>query len=345
MSRLAALLLALLLAAIASPAAAGSYAITADRDSWITELTTTQNNGSATALRATTGATGGARTRALIGFDLSSIPADETITSAALTLYVTTGGNTAYVHRVTDIWAENTVTWANTATDYNGSPEATFTPTTTSVTLSINVTSLVQGWRNGSFANNGLIVLGATKSSAQFASREVATPAQRPQLVVTTVRTAPSLLVLKSSSIVSDPYNGTNNPKLIPGATVRHTITASNSSSGTADSGSTAFTMAVPAGMQLYVADAGAAGSGPIVFANGTTSSGLSYTFTSLASTTDSVAFSNNNGSTFTYTPTANAAGADSNVTHVRITLTGAFAGKTGATDPTMTLQILMQPK
>lgn len=43
-----------------------------------------------------------------------------------------------------------------------------------------------------------------------------------------------NISIAKSSSIVSDPTNGTTNPKFIPGAIVRYCIIASNSGSGTA---------------------------------------------------------------------------------------------------------------
>jgi hypothetical protein len=93
------------------------------------------------------------------------------------------------------------------------------------------------------------------------------------------------------------------------------------------------------------VSDINGAGSGPVTFTNGPTSSGLTYTYSGLASATDSLAFSNNNAATFAYTPVADASGCDPNVTHVRIAPSGAFAGKTGATSPTVTLQMLMQVK
>ena len=40
----------------------------------------------------------------------------------------------------------------------------------------------------------------------------------------------------------------------------------------------------------------------------------------------DDLAFSNNNGASFTYTPVANADGVDPNVTHIRINPKGSMA-------------------
>ena len=65
--------------------------------------------------------------------------------------------------------------------------------------------------------------------------------------------------------------------------------------------------------------------SGPLAFTNGTTSSGLTYTFSALgtqplrlADPADDVAFSNDGGATWTYGPTAGADGCDPLVTNVR---------------------------
>ena len=41
------------------------------------------------------------------------------------------------------------------------------------------------------------------------------------------------LTATKSSCVVSDPYNGTTNPKRIPGATIRYTIEVENTSDST----------------------------------------------------------------------------------------------------------------
>lgn len=95
--------------------------------------------------------------------------------------------------------------------------------------------------------------------------------------------------------------------------------------------------------MRLYVGDVGGVGSGPVAFANGTPSSGLSYTFTSLSSTRDGVAFSNNGGATYTYTPWPDANGSDSSVTHIRVTPTGTFAGASSGSNPNFQLQMRMQ--
>jgi trimeric autotransporter adhesin len=336
-------LLLAMLAMTATAATAGVYTVNSTGDTWINEASTAQNNRTTTTLRATASSTGTSRTRALLAFTLPTIPANETITSAVLRLRVTTTSTRLVtVHRATLAWTESTATWANMNAFFDASSEASFTPST-AATISIDISALVQNWRAGTHANNGVMLLGANSSTVQFASEENGTVANRPQLVITTAVVAPSLTVVKSHSLISDPANGAVNPKFIPGATVRYTVTASNSAAGAADSNSTVFTDTVPPGMQMFVGDVGPTGSGPISFANGATSSGLTYSFVSLGSTTDSLSFSNNGGASFTYTPVADALGYDGNVTHVRITLTGAFAGKTGAADPSLSMQMLMK--
>lgn len=338
------LLLGALILLAGGAARAGSYSTTATVDSWINEASTNQNNGTVTTLRATASSTNTSRTRSLIIFTLPTIPSNEQIVSATLKLNTTTTStHSVTVNRLLATWSETTVTWGNYGTaNFNGPAEATFTPSAAGST-SVDITSLVQGWYAGTYTNFGLGLIGSASSTAIFSSAEATTTTNRPQLVITTALISPSLTMVKSSSVVSDPRNGGVNPKAIPGATIRYTVSVSNSTAGTADSN--VFTDAVPTGMKLFVGDAGGAGSGPVIFTNGVTSSGLTYTYTSLASTTDSLSFSNNGGATYTYTPVPDASGYDSAVTHVRVSPSGSFAGKTGASSPSLTFQMLMQVK
>jgi uncharacterized repeat protein (TIGR01451 family) len=149
----------------------------------------------------------------------------------------------------------------------------------------------------------------------------------------------PSLVTVKSSSVVSDPYNGTTRPKRIPGSAIRYDVSVTNTGQGTVANNTLFIYDQIPANTELFVTDIGAAGSGPVAFSDGSLSSTLTYTFTSLASTTDDVAFSNNGGSTWTYTPVANANGVDPNVTNLRINPKGTFAGDPtpGAPSPSCT--------
>jgi trimeric autotransporter adhesin len=78
----------------------------------------------------------------------------------------------------------------------------------------------------------------------------------------------------------------------------------------------------------------GAAGSGPIAFANGTPSSALTYSFVGLGNGGDDVELSNNGGTSWTYTPVANASGCDPAVTHIKSEAEGTMAAASGAGNP-----------
>ncbi|MDH5501376.1 MAG: hypothetical protein OEY72_09795, partial [Gammaproteobacteria bacterium] len=102
----------------------------------------------------------------------------------------------------------------------------------------------------------------------------------------------------------------------------------------TADSGSLVITEAIPPNMALRVVDFNGATAGPVQFTNGSPPSGLSYTFVTLGNTSDDLAFSNNNGATYSYTPVADTNGTDLAVTNIRINPKNVFLGSAGAGDP-----------
>ncbi|MFK7887836.1 MAG: hypothetical protein AB8G16_13330 [Gammaproteobacteria bacterium] len=144
----------------------------------------------------------------------------------------------------------------------------------------------------------------------------------------TVLNLEPTLVVLKTSATVTDPINGTVNPKAIPGAQVRYTITVSNTGSGPVDDGSLVITDALPTNTALFV-DTG--GGPPITFTDGTPSSTLNFDFA-----TD-VAFTNapGGGGPFNYTPVPDADGYDPNVTGIEVRPQGTFLGTNDAANPT----------
>jgi hypothetical protein len=130
--------------------------------------------------------------------------------------------------------------------------------------------------------------------------------------------------VSQAVATVSDPVLGATNAKSIPGARKRWTVRVADAGNARAvDSNSVQLVVPVPAGTRLFVGDLGATGSGPVRFVDGSPSSGLTYAYASLASTTDDLAFSNDGGATWTYVPVPNASGIDANVTHVRVSPRG----------------------
>lgn len=144
----------------------------------------------------------------------------------------------------------------------------------------------------------------------------------------------PDLSVTKTLSVVRDPINITTNPKAIPGSEVRYSILVNNQGAGTVDDDTIVVSDTLPANTCAVVLDAAGPGSGPVEFVDGTPSSDLSYSFISLASTTDDLAFSNDGGFTFDYVPVANAVGCDPTITNIQITPKGAFAADTGTGSP-----------
>ena len=150
----------------------------------------------------------------------------------------------------------------------------------------------------------------------------------------TTVNSAPSITLQKTSLTLSDPVNGASNPKAIPGALAEYSIKATNSGLSATDNNSIFISDAIPANTALYVNDISGIGSGPVRFVDGTPPSGLSYIFLGLGNTTDGLSFSNDGGATYVYVPSPDANGVDTNVTNIRISTLGQFLASGGAGDP-----------
>jgi hypothetical protein len=142
----------------------------------------------------------------------------------------------------------------------------------------------------------------------------------------------PDILVLKSVQVYSDPVNLQDNPKAIPGSVMVYTVMLTNRG-GATDTDTILITDPMPANTEVFVNDINGAGSGPLLFTDGTPVSGLSYSMNNLASTTDNISFSNDNGASFVYTPIPNNDGYDIAVTDIKVSLSGPFNASSGA-DP-----------
>lgn len=133
--------------------------------------------------------------RGLIKFDLSSLPALATITSARLNLHAYTTGptgghigsaNACYLQRVTSNWAENTVTWNNQPSAV--SANQVLLPASDSATqdyLNIDVLSLVNDVR--ALGNNGFMLTMANETASHgllFCSSDNADSSKRPTLEI-----------------------------------------------------------------------------------------------------------------------------------------------------------------
>ncbi|HET7359593.1 MAG TPA: hypothetical protein VFJ04_05550, partial [Rhodanobacteraceae bacterium] len=134
---------------------------------------------------------------------------------------------------------------------------------------------------------------------------------------------APDLLVMKAVTAVSDPVEGTTRPKALPGASMQYLVSVTNTGKAPADSNSLVVTDPIPQNTKFVV--------GSIVFADGTPSSGLTVGAADIA-------YSNDGGASWTYTPVADGSGADAAVTTLRISPQGIMAGKSGASGPNFSL-------
>jgi uncharacterized repeat protein (TIGR01451 family) len=172
----------------------------------------------------------------LMQFDLSTVPVGATIDSASLRLnkigqYGTMGSVSA--HRITAPWLESQATWNNRLTgtpwstsggSYNSTAEASLVMGANGV-YNWSLTTLAQGWLNGSMANNGVLIRQvnqAVEGGSQFDSREATTVANRPRLNVDyTIPATPSTTTAISvlPALVTHTGSGVN-------VTVTQTVTA-----------------------------------------------------------------------------------------------------------------------
>ncbi len=129
--------------------------------------------------------------------------------------------------------------------------------------------------------------------------------------------------VALTSKVISDPFNGTTNPKAIPSAIVEYTTTLTNSNLGSPDNNTFVFTSPIPPDTALIISGANVSGYNcdtTTHLTDGSPSSGLSCS-------AGAVDFSTDGGSTWGYTPTPDASGADAAVNELKVTFDGRFSG------------------
>lgn len=163
----------------------GSQTVTATRDSYVdqTVLSANSNFGTGGSLLVRSVLLG--NRRALVGFNLPTIPAHCSVTGSTLRLFATAAasGRTIEAARAAAPWGETTVTW-------NNQPATTGSAATSSAGTgwrSWAVTAQVQAMYAG--ANDGFVVRDASESAVvgaqqTYQSREATPDAQDPQLIV-----------------------------------------------------------------------------------------------------------------------------------------------------------------
>jgi hypothetical protein len=157
-----------------------------DRDSWLEQSAPSDNHGFKKELSCET--THNRSMRPVLHFDLTGIPQGIALVSARAWLHVVAADDSGLpveVHRMTDDWTENGVTWANSGGDFDPNVVSSFTPNVEDVGLSFDLLGLVQDWIDGSWPNQGLMLRSTSNGNeSTFGSREWSLPAARPCLEV-----------------------------------------------------------------------------------------------------------------------------------------------------------------
>lgn len=141
-------------------------------------------------------------------------------------------------------------------------------------------------------------------------------------LLVSAPASADQITVTKTVAVVSDPL-GNLIPRGVPGAVVDYKVLLSNPAANAGQPvRNMVFEEQLPANVKLRVTDLGLAGSGPVQFTDGEVilgigASGLTYTFSGLGSSADSIDFYD--GTSWSYTPVPDADGYDVRVRAIRI--------------------------
>lgn len=191
---------------------------------------------------------------------------------------------------------------------------------------------------NTNLGNYNAIITCANASSGTGTSLPNALPGnitpQPGDVVICTItntrRGTAVLAVEKTSTVISDPVNGTTNPKLVPGAIVEYAIRVRNFGSSSVDSSSIVIIDEMPANIAFVPAAS-------VTLTNGSPTSGLS----NFNATTMVRYSSTSTAGPFNYTPTG---AFDANVRAIRIAPTGTMASASNGTNqPTFTIRFRAQ--
>jgi len=195
------------------------------QDSYVNTNSDTTNYGANASMVVDISGGGLGSQHALLQFDLSSMPANATISSATLTVNATANGGAANlnVYQLNEAWTENQVTWKQRVTGTNWSTQGG--TITGGVQANLNtgltglhswdITTLVQSWYTTPANNNGLMIASPDTggTTVTYESNEGTTA---PQLVInfTVPQAAPVLSGANSlTTINEDP--GTNGGTLV----------------------------------------------------------------------------------------------------------------------------------
>ena len=197
--------------------------ITDGKDTYLRELSET-NYGDVTELRLGTVTTGGGRElRSILYFNLSSIPSENTVISADLSIYISSSSTnntiTVNAYRLTSNWTENNANWYNRTQstnwtsdggDYNTQIFNSSLITNETGWVNFSIDLLARNWVNGTYENLGLMLYApdATPGDSKdfYSSNYTSDPTLIPKLTIEHVGNAPpSINTLTSNSSQSTP--------------------------------------------------------------------------------------------------------------------------------------------
>jgi hypothetical protein len=197
----------------------------------------------------------------LLRFDLSSIPANATVTSASLQLWNTRAAandasDVVVLGKATSSWNDQW-TWSMGVPGSSSSgvtcpsvASYTLSPATPELYTISGLASLVQGWVTTPATNLGMVFSTTSNLNIRFASSEYATAQYRPALTVTysTAGTPPTVTVGPTpATSTSSPITVTGTAAPVSPATITQ-VTWSNAEGGTSGTatGTTSWSASIP---------------------------------------------------------------------------------------------------
>jgi hypothetical protein len=168
----------------------GLNGYTGTQDTYVASGVTGSNFGTSAAVLADAADGRNGELVALLKWNLTGIPGSATVQSVRVNVQASnpsTGTYRLYARNVA--WTESTATWANAnIAGSQGTEIGSFVPNAKglhTITLNAAGIAVVQGWLNGSIANNGLSIRSTSVDGVDLRSSEYGTVSQRPTLSIT----------------------------------------------------------------------------------------------------------------------------------------------------------------
>jgi hypothetical protein len=131
--------------------------------------------------------------------------------------------------------------------------------------------------------------------------------------------TAQTITMSTTTVTTYDPVNNTTNPKALPLSKRRTSVVVANPDVVAVDAGTLKVRLTTPAGLRVSLTGDGTSSTTIFGFSDGSPASGMAFSYTGPSDQTDDVDFSNNNGTSWTYVPTAGDKTSEEAITDVQI--------------------------